>query len=195
MYTINDIYTNELIIKNSKFITVLLRENNKENIKECLETIKKNYPKATHYCYAYIINDYKKSSDDGEPGGTAGIPILNILEKEKLNFVLAVVVRYFGGIKLGTGGLSRAYSKSIRDLIKKSKLLELEKGIKIKIELNYNQEKDINYLLKDSKIINKIYKESIIYEVIINDNTLNILNQNNIIFTIIDNNAYIEKQT
>lgn len=195
MYTINNRFKNEIIIKNSRFITILVKIKNKEQIKEELEQIKKEFPKATHYCYAYILNELKKSSDDKEPGGTAGIQILSVLEKEKLNFVLAVVVRYFGGIKLGTGGLSRAYSKSIRDLIEKINLIKLEKGKKLILEFNYNQEKNIDYLLKSSKIINKIYKELITYEVLVNDNTINNLINNNIIFTVIDNNIYIEKET
>ena len=97
MKIIKNNYDNEIIIKNSRFICYLVRIDS-TNVDDILSDIKSMHPKATHYCYGYIYDDYKKSSDDGEPGGTAGLPILNVLEKEDINHVLAVVVRYFGGI-------------------------------------------------------------------------------------------------
>lgn len=166
MYTIKDNTENLLEIKNSKFITLLIRINN-SNIRPILEEIKEKYPKATHYCYAYIYNEDKKSSDDGEPTGTAGLPILNVLEKENLNNVLAVVIRYFGGVKLGAGGLIRAYTKSITEALKKVEYQELIEGYKIEVSFPYSVEKDINYILKDNIIINKNYQEEITYQVLI----------------------------
>ena len=91
MYTIKNDISNLIEIKNSKFITLLIRINSSD-IKQILEELKVKYPKATHYCYGYIYNEDKKSSDDNEPTGTAGIPILNVLEKEKLDHILEVVV-------------------------------------------------------------------------------------------------------
>ena len=111
MYTIKNDDSYELEIKKSKFISKLYRVNNIEDVNNILSSLRKEYSDATHHCYAYIINNSKKSSDDGEPGGTAGIPILQVLDKNNLNYVLCVVIRYFGGIKLGAGGLVRAYSK------------------------------------------------------------------------------------
>ena len=90
-------------IKNSKFISLIFQINQKEEINKCLNRTKEKYPNATHYCYAYILEQEKYASDDGEPSGTAGIPILLVLEKQKLNHVLCIVVRYFGKIKLGAG--------------------------------------------------------------------------------------------
>ena len=84
MKTIKENISNELVIKNSKFITLLYKLNT-NNIDNIMSEVKELYPKATHYCYAYIYNNYKKSSDDGEPTGTAGAPIMNVLEKEQLN--------------------------------------------------------------------------------------------------------------
>lgn len=162
MKTIKGDSVNEIVIKNSRFITLFYKIDNLK-IDIVLEKVKKNYPKATHYCYAYIFNDVKHFSDDGEPGGTAGMPILNVLEKEGLNNVLCVVVRYFGGIKLGAGGLVRAYTKSVTECLKTTELTKLEKGYKVKINFNYDEEKQIIYLLKDMSIVNKQYNEDIEY--------------------------------
>ena len=106
MYTISNNSKYELIIKNSKFITLLYKINNEDIVKKILNNVKEIYPDATHYCYAYIIDNQKKSSDDGEPSKTAGLPILKVLENNQLNHILAIVVRYFGGIKLGANGSS-----------------------------------------------------------------------------------------
>ena len=189
MKTIKENIINEIDIKNSKFITLLIKINN-NNINSILEEIKTKYPKATHYCYAYIFNEIKKSSDDGEPGGTAGLPILNVIEKEELNNILVIVVRYFGGIKLGAGGLVRAYTKSVTEALKLSDYIYLEEGFKIELEFNYSEEKQINYILKDSKILNKEYNELIKYTVLINKNTKEKLN--NYKYNIIEN-ILIEK--
>ncbi len=191
MYIIDKNIKKELIIKNSRFITILLKITDKNEINELITNLKDEYPKATHYCYAYIIDNYKKTSDDGEPGGTAGMPILNILEKNDLTNVLAVVVRYFGGIKLGAGGLVRAYSKSVRDTLEEIKLIELEKGTKIKLEISYEEQKNIDYILKNSTITNKDFTNKIIYEVLINNKTLEKLNNYN--YQVIEN-TYIEKK-
>jgi len=176
---------NEFIIKNSRFITLLFKIEN-DNITSYLNYAKEKYPKATHYCYAYIYNDYKKASDDNEPSNTAGSPMLNVLEKEKLNHVLAITVRYFGGIKLGAGGLIRAYSKSVTEALKLAQYKELEKGYKIKITFNYNQEKQIDYILNNAQIISKEFSEDITYIALINKSTLDKLNDYN--FEIIENN-------
>lgn len=192
MYVIDKNYINEIIIKNSRFITLLIKINNKDEVKKQLEKVKLSYPKATHYCYGYIIDNYKKSSDDGEPGGTAGIPILNVLEKDNITNILVVVVRYFGGIKLGAGGLTRAYSKSVRDTIKISNLIELIEGKKIEITFTYDKEKQINYILKDEQIIKKDYSDNITYIVLIKNEILDSISNYN--YKIIED-SYIEKRS
>lgn len=104
-----------LEIQKSKFIGYAYHVNDVKNVEEILSVQRKDHKKATHICYAYKINsgvEIVKFSDDGEPQGTAGRPILSVIEKKKLNNVLVVVVRYFGGIKLGAGGLVRAYTKT-----------------------------------------------------------------------------------
>lgn len=137
MYTISNNSKYELIIKNSKFITLLYKINNEDIVKKILNNVKEIYPDATHYCYAYIIDNQKKSSDDGEPSKTAGLPILKVLENNQLNHILAIVVRYFGGIKLGANGLIRAYSKCTSNALKENTIKELIQGYNINITFSY----------------------------------------------------------
>ena len=112
------INTYEEVIKKSRFIAYYYEVNNIDEIKNILESIKKEHKKAKHLPYAYKIDNLVKKSDDKEPSGTAGLPIYNIIEKNNLNYTLIVVVRYFGGIKLGAGGLLRAYLNSANEVIK-----------------------------------------------------------------------------
>ncbi len=163
-------------IKNSKFITLLYIIKDTNNIKNILEEVKEKYPKATHYCYAYKTLNEQKSSDDGEPGGTAGIPMLNVLLKEDLINILAITVRYFGGIKLGAGGLVRAYTKSLTTALDKANYKELINGLIIEIKTSYEEQKDLEYKLKNINIINKEYKEEVIYIIEIPNNKLELLN-------------------
>ena len=110
---------NEIIIKKSKFIAKLYNINDVNEIKDIINELKKEYKKATHICYAYSVNGQEKAVDDGEPSHTAGLPILNVIKKKNLTNILIVVIRYFGGIKLGAGGLVRAYTTSASEIIKK----------------------------------------------------------------------------
>ncbi len=162
MQTIKENVTNEIIINKSKFITEIQKINNIEEINEKLKQIKQKYKDATHYCYGYIINGKEKCSDDGEPTGTAGIPILNVLKQNNLTNILCVVIRYFGGIKLGAGGLIRAYNTSISKALNKAQITNLTNGYQITIEFNYNNLKQINYLLKNLDI-QKDFQTNITY--------------------------------
>lgn len=192
MKTIKNNITNEIIIKNSKFICYLYKINSLDEINNIFNIIKKEHKDATHCCYAYIIDDIKKSSDDGEPGGTAGIPILKVLENNNLNYILAIVIRYFGGIKLGAGGLVRAYTKSITSTIEKDNLVSLIKGYNLDIIFDYNNIKEIDYLLKDIKINSKKFDTLITYNIDIELNFLNTIINNKINYTI-NKEIYIEK--
>ncbi|MBO5120569.1 MAG: YigZ family protein [Bacilli bacterium] len=176
MKTIKSASTNEIIIKNSRFITVLVPVFDDTDINSIFEDIKIKYPKATHYCYAYITKSFKKASDDGEPGGTAGMPMLNVLDKEGMINTLAITIRYFGGIKLGAGGLVRAYSKSVRDAIIESETVEIEEGYSVMIKTSYDEQKDLEYILKNCEITNKEYLTDVTYTVLIPKNKLDILN-------------------
>ena len=162
---------NLIIINKSKFIGIIKKIYSKNEVESILNNLKNEYPDATHICYAYILPNQEKCSDDNEPSGTAGIPILDVLKKNNLNYVIAVVIRYFGGIKLGSNGLIRAYSNTISSLIKDN-IKDSEIGYEIEIIENYNNSDLINYLLKDDIIINKEYQEQIIVKAIIKKKTL-----------------------
>lgn len=191
MYSINKITTSELIIKNSRFITILVPITSKSNINNILSKIKEQYPKANHYCYAYITEGSQKSSDDREPSSTAGIPMLNVLIKNKIINVLAVTVRYFGGIKLGAGGLVRAYSKSVTTAIKNTNLIELEEAIEIEIYIEYTNQKNLENILKESKIIEKEFTDKIRYIIIIPISLKEKLKTYN--YKILNEKCYLEK--
>ncbi len=110
-----EIKTFELIINKSRFVAYKMELTSLDVVKPFLAQLKKEHKKANHVCYAYVYNKEtvnEKCSDDGEPNGTAGYPILNVIKKKNLTNVLVAVVRYFGGIKLGAGGLTRAYTKA-----------------------------------------------------------------------------------
>lgn len=153
--------TNTITIKRSEFITNLIPVMNESDIEQHLKNLRKKYYDATHNCYAYILgtnNDIKyKASDDGEPSKTAGAPILDSLQKNNLTNCLCVVTRYFGGIKLGAGGLVRAYSESASSAI--NKICDLEEIIeKTQITINLSYELT-NIVLKQMSAYNLLSKE------------------------------------
>lgn len=164
MQTIKENVQSELIIKKSKFICHLYYVNSLDEIKSLLEQIKKEYKDATHNCYAYILDNDQKMYDDGEPSGTAGMPILNILEVNHLNHILAVVTRYFGGIKLGASGLFRAYGDSVKEALNKTHITNIVKGYLLTLTFSYDAIKQIDYLIKDYNIINKAFDDVVTYE-------------------------------
>lgn len=184
MYTIDKNIKYELMIKNSRFITVLYKINTTD-VENIINELKLIYPDATHYTYAYIVGNYKKSSDDGEPGGTAGIPILKVLESNNLTNILCVVIRYFGGIKLGANGLIRAYTKATANAIKEAKLNELIDGLNLNITFPYQESKNIDYLLKDIKINSKLFDDLITYNIDIDIPFLETIKNNNLKYQII----------
>ena len=172
MYSIKENIENTIIIKKSKFITKLYNINNINEINNILKDIKNEYNDATHVCYGYIVNSMEKCSDDKEPSGTAGIPILNVLKKNNLTNILAIVIRYFGGIKLGAGGLTRAYSNSVNEAIKFSNIVELIPGYLIEMEFSYDNVKLVDYMLNNKTIIDKKYNDNIIYKFYLNEDEL-----------------------
>lgn len=175
MKTLKSNSINEIIIKNSRFITLLYKLNDVNEVNSIVDEAKELYPKANHYCYAYITDNARRSSDDGEPGGTAGAPMLNVLDKEELINVLAITVRYFGGIKLGAGGLVRAYSKSVRDAIIASDLVDVVKGYRMNVIISYDMQKNLDYLLKNYVVVNKQFNDKVIYTILLPIDKLSIL--------------------
>lgn len=160
MYTIKEELEKELIINKSKFISKAYFVSSKEDALKILDNLKSKYKDASHICYAYTIDNNIKYSDDGEPNNTAGLPIYNVIDKNNLNHVLIAVIRYFGGIKLGAGGLTRAYSNSA-SLVINDNITELIKGFLININLDYNYIKDVEYILKDTQIQSKEFDKDI----------------------------------
>ena len=142
-------------------------------------------------CYGYVIDNDIRSSDDGEPSKTAGIPILNQITSNDLNYVLIVVVRYFGGVKLGAGPLTRAYAKLAREVIRKENITTLIKGYDIDICFSYNDIKNIDYILGNSRILDKEFNDTVKYNVYVNEEILNKLSNYDIK---INKEIYIEKE-
>ena len=167
MRTIEKKVENEIIINKSRFITIIYPVNSIDEINNYLTNIKNEYKGATHYCYAYILNNISRCSDDGEPSKTAGYPMLNVITNQNINNILVIVIRYFGGIKLGVGGLVRAYSNSVSECLKKAEIITLNEGIEFSIEFNYDDVKQIDYLLNNYQVINKEYNEFIKYTIVV----------------------------
>lgn len=146
----------EVIEKKSRFIANLYPITSKKEAEEKITNIKKKYRDARHHCFAFSVYEenqkYTKCSDDGEPSGTAGVPILNVIEKNELTNILIVVTRYFGGILLGTGGLTRAYSKSATDVIQETEIIEIQEGMQVKLLLNYQESEDFKLYCKKNHI-------------------------------------------
>ena len=138
-------------IKKSRFICHVKRIYSEEEARAFIAAIKKEHYKASHNCSAFIIgekSDIKRTSDDGEPSGTAGVPMLGVLEKHNLTNLCVVVTRYFGGIKLGAGGLIRAYAGSVALAIKEIGLVEIKEQAGLRLKLSYSQYQDFANFLK-----------------------------------------------
>ena len=156
----------EITEKKSKFIAEVFYVETVEEAEETIEKVKKREHSAKHHCYAYRIIGEKvieKMSDDGEPSGTAGAPMLSILQGKNLNNVLVIVTRYFGGILLGTGGLVRAYSESTTNAIEKAETKKIQKGAEIELEIGYQEYENLKYYLSkiNGKINSSEYKDNI----------------------------------
>lgn len=177
MNTIQKQIQYEQIINKSKFIAIIKPVHNKEQIIPILEETKQQYKNATHYCYAYIIDGEQRCSDDKEPSKTAGMPILNVLQNQDLNHIICIIVRYFGGIKLGAGGLVRAYSSTTSLALQTANIIPLEKNYIIDITFPYTSIKQIDYLLKDYEITDKHYQENIHYQIKIKEEQAHNLEQ------------------
>ena len=137
--------------KKSKFIANIFKVDTVEEAEKKLDEVRKKYYDARHNCYAYIIkedNIKKKFSDDGEPSGTAGSPILNVIERNELCNVLIIVTRYFGGILLGAGGLVRAYTEAATKAVEEVEIIEKEEGYEVEIVIDYQDLEKFKYYCK-----------------------------------------------
>ena len=143
-------------IKKSRFICHAKRVYSEEEARDFITAIKKEHYKATHNCSAFIIgerSEIKRTSDDGEPSGTAGVPMLGVLENHNLTNVCVVVTRYFGGIKLGAGGLIRAYAGSVALAVKEIGIIEIKEQAGIAIQMSYAQYQEYNNFLKEHNLM------------------------------------------
>ena len=143
-------------IKKSRFICHAKRVYSEEEARDFITTIKKEHYKATHNCSTFIVgerSEIKRTSDDGEPSGTAGVPMLGVLENHNLTNVCVVVTRYFGGVKLGAGGLIRAYAGSVALAVKEIGIIEIKEQAGIQIHMTYAQYQEYGNFLKENNLI------------------------------------------
>lgn len=189
MKSIREITTYKWTIKKSEFICTLIPCNNIAEVDTIISQYQEKYHDATHNCIAYIVDNHKKANDNGEPSGTAGLPMLDVLEKNELTNIIAIVTRYFGGIKLGAGGLTRAYRQSVADALKVADIVEKFSVPLYKITIDYTHTKKFEHLLKvhNIKCINVEYLERVSYTCYLEDESF---------FSIIQdltNNTYCKK--
>lgn len=153
-----------ITIEKSRFIAFVNYCKDEAQYKEYLSSVRRKYYDASHVCSAMIAGNTRRSSDDGEPGGTAGVPILNVLEKRGLDHTCALVVRYFGGIKLGAGGLIRAYGSAVSEALKNAVLIEEAILPKYRLTLPYDLSSRIDwYLENNTTLLNREYGEEVTY--------------------------------
>lgn len=183
--TIKETTSYELVEKKSKFIADTFPIKDEEEAKTIIKEIKKKYYNAKHHCFAYITFDeqgklIERCSDDGEPSGTAGAPMLNIIKNKHIYNVLVIVTRYFGGILLGTGGLVRAYSEATTRALNNAKYISKELGKEIKVTVEYSQVEAIKYYCrkKDIKILKEEYSKEVYFFIEISEKNLENLYKN-----------------
>ena len=168
--TIKENSYDEFVEKKSTFITHLVRVTSEEEAREFVQKMKKKHYDATHVCSCYVVgdnNEITRANDDGEPSGTAGAPMLDVLVKNEIKNVCATVIRYFGGTKLGTGGLVRAYGGGVINALKNATLVERKDALEIRLELDYSLNGKIEYEIeKTNFIVNNLeYTDKIIYTI------------------------------
>ncbi len=164
MFTINDEAITKIEIDKSIFISHLKNVSNIKDAKNYIQMIKDKYPDATHHVSAYIVGkggEYGHCDDDGEPSGTSGMPIFDCLRKNNLTNVVCVVVRYFGGIKLGAGGLIRAYSRSASEALKETAIVPIVEYNRISLTFNYSYLTVIENSLKNYETINRTFSNNV----------------------------------
>ena len=168
--TIKQAHSIENVISKSRFIAYIKPVSTENEAKAFIDEIKTKHKDATHNCSAYTVGpeiNIQKPNDDGEPSGTAGIPMLEILKKQEIHNVCVVVTRYFGGIKLGAGGLIRAYSGAVRDVIYDIGRVELREAIPVTVTLDYDQTGKFEYELASTTFLlrEQFYTDKVSYQI------------------------------
>lgn len=151
MYQIVQEVTSQIEVEKSRFIGMAFPLKEKEEVGQILKDLQKQHPKARHICYAMIYDDVSRSNDDGEPSGTAGRPLLEVLKKNELNHILLVVIRYFGGVLLGAGRLLRTYVEAGKKAIEQAQWLQEKEMIYYEVALSYEQLERFETLLRKEK--------------------------------------------
>jgi len=181
MNYIKEITTHQIENDKSIFIGILFPLDDPSNIKDLIEEAKIMFPKANHYCSASLYGEgleHATSSDDGEPQRTAGIPILEVLKHNNITNVLCVVVRYFGGIKLGAGGLIRAYAKATSEVLKTATFYEKKEMEGYKITFDYALISKVDHILEDISIIkDKVYLEDVSYQIYFKEKDISVFDE------------------
>ncbi|MFW6298705.1 MAG: YigZ family protein [Bacillota bacterium] len=158
----------ETTIKHSRFIAFLAPVFTKDEAEAFLESVRSKHPDANHHCFAYILGDegiVQKAEDDGEPSKTAGVPMLETLKKNDLTNIIAVVVRYFGGIKLGAGGLIRAYGKSVSEAVDAATRSVRTEVLTLKIDADFEWTGTVEHLLSEYNTnVERSYDTKVHYE-------------------------------
>ncbi|MCO6543271.1 MAG: YigZ family protein [Lactobacillus sp.] len=175
--TIKENYQHELIIKKSRFITHLARVQTPEAAQDFITSIKKQEYKANHNCSAFIVGDHNQfqhANDNGEPAGTAGVPMLETLQQMQVQNVVAVVTRYFGGIKLGSGGLIRAYRQSVSQAINAVGRVQGIQQQELLVTIAYNKLDSLMYWLQQQHLViaNTSYTDQVILTILVNKNQI-----------------------
>ena len=172
MYRLFKTASSSLIVKKSEFIAILFNVNNEDEVREKIKQVRKEHPKARHVCHGVILHGnqtIERSNDDGEPSGTAGLPILEVLRKRNMENILAVVVRYFGGTLLGSGGLIRAYSQSVSLCLDQAELTEVKSVLKSIVSFPINFTDPLINLLKNTTILKKEFEEDVVLTLLSED--------------------------
>lgn len=172
-------FETSIMINKSEFISLLYPIKEDDDINKYILETKAKYPKATHYVTAWVRGErgqYASSNDDGEPSKTAGYPALNVLMQNGITDVLVVIVRYFGGIKLGAGGLIRAYSSSCSESVNNASYYKILEAPKYLLKFPYQLIDQVEHLLSDNvQYVKKDYLEKVIYEVIFMKESIDLL--------------------
>ena len=170
LITIKAQHETEIIINKSRFIASIHPAETEEEAKAFIQQKKKEHHSATHNCSSYVIGPTmltQKANDDGEPSGTAGVPMLEVLKKQQLHNVVVVVTRYFGGIKLGAGGLIRAYGSAVSQVINEIGRIILLEAIPFEVTLDYDQTGRFEYELQQTEymLVDTAYTDKVKYTI------------------------------
>ncbi len=181
MYYIKHVTEHEIVVNRSRFIAIAYPLRHEKDFRACIEDAKARYPKASHYTHAYIFGpqgEHAHLNDDGEPSRTAGVPIFDVLRHHNITHIIIVVVRYFGGTKLGAGGLVRAYSSATAELLNIIKKYQLKRVYRYVFTFPYALAGKIDPLFEAHGIItHRTFTDTLTYDCLLNDDNLLFLDQ------------------